>query len=314
MLTSPRCCGRVGSRASASSHLVHGPRQTQPRRFSTAVRSTQGSGAAAPHSAPAEQGAAGGYIVPSPDVPISESLTNAQPGAIVKAALLDAICGTERGLVARSEVRAEINELVNQLEVQGGQGADVASLEFEGTWELLYTNAVELLAILAINKLPLSPVKIGAVTQTINSTDRTVENSLELQLPLIITSLSTVSNYNVASPKRLQFTVERGVLHTPSIEGNLELPASITVMGQTLDLAPLRDAVKPLQDATKGLAASASDLLGQAPDLELPLQSLGQANTQGWQLTTYLDPELRVTRGDGGAVYIFKKAGPKPLE
>mgnify|MGYP001806798162 CR=1 FL=1 len=49
--------------------------------------------------------------------------------------------------------------------MQGGQGADVASLEFEGTWELLYTNAVELLAILAINKLPLSPVKIGAVTQ-----------------------------------------------------------------------------------------------------------------------------------------------------
>jgi hypothetical protein len=35
---------------------------------------------------------------------------------------------------------------------------------------------------------------------------------------------------------------------------------------------------------------------------------------QGWQLTTYLDPELRVTRGDGGAVYIFKKAEPKPLE
>lgn len=56
---------------------------------------------------------------------------------------------------------------------------------------------------------------------------------------------------------RLQFTVERGVLHTPSIEGNLELPASITVMGQTLDLAPLRDAVKPLQVRARARAHTA---------------------------------------------------------
>ena len=36
----------------------------------------------------------------------------------VQAALLDSLYGTERGLAARSEVRAEINELISQLEAK----------------------------------------------------------------------------------------------------------------------------------------------------------------------------------------------------
>ncbi|KXZ56954.1 hypothetical protein GPECTOR_1g860 [Gonium pectorale] len=210
------------------------------------------------------------------------------------------VFGTERGSVARSEVRAEVNELVNQLEVQGGQRTDVSSAGFSGAWELLYTNATELVALIAVNRLPL-PVKIGAIVQTIDAASSTVENSVQLQFPFLLTSVSTVATYDVASPKRLQFTVERGVLHTPSIEGSLELPASITLLGQTLDLAPLRDALAPLTRGAASLAASASDLLGQAPNLEVPLQ------TQAWQLTTYLDEDLRITRGDGGAVYVFRK-------
>lgn len=38
--------------------------------------------------------------------------------ADLKAALLDSLYGTERGLAARSEVRAEINELITQLEAK----------------------------------------------------------------------------------------------------------------------------------------------------------------------------------------------------
>lgn len=36
----------------------------------------------------------------------------------MQAALLDSLYGTERGLTARSEVRAEINELISQLEAK----------------------------------------------------------------------------------------------------------------------------------------------------------------------------------------------------
>lgn len=38
--------------------------------------------------------------------------------ACMQAALLDSLYGTERGLAARSEVRAEINELISQLEAK----------------------------------------------------------------------------------------------------------------------------------------------------------------------------------------------------
>jgi hypothetical protein len=38
--------------------------------------------------------------------------------ARAQAALLDSLFGTERGLSARSEVRAEINELITQLEAK----------------------------------------------------------------------------------------------------------------------------------------------------------------------------------------------------
>lgn len=36
----------------------------------------------------------------------------------LQAALLDSMYGTERGLAARSEIRAEINELITQLEAK----------------------------------------------------------------------------------------------------------------------------------------------------------------------------------------------------
>jgi hypothetical protein len=37
---------------------------------------------------------------------------------VLQAALLDSLFGTERGLSARSEIRAEINELITQLEAK----------------------------------------------------------------------------------------------------------------------------------------------------------------------------------------------------
>lgn len=48
-------------------------------------------------------------------------------------------------------------------------------------WELLYTNSPDLLAVLAIGYLPLSPVKIGAVIQVIDSASGTVENKVRAQ-------------------------------------------------------------------------------------------------------------------------------------
>ncbi len=84
-------------------------------------------------------------------------------------------------LEARRLVCGWLPQINHQLEVKGGQGADVSSVDFGGTWELLYTNAVDLIAVLSVSKLPL-PIKIGAITQTINTSNDTVENSVQLEV------------------------------------------------------------------------------------------------------------------------------------
>lgn len=73
---------------------------------------------------------------------------------------------------------------INQLEVAGGQNTDIQTSAFEGKWELVYTNAAELLGLLAVNRLPVTPVHIGRITQNIDSATGTVENSVELQVGL----------------------------------------------------------------------------------------------------------------------------------
>lgn len=57
----------------------------------------------------------------------------------------------------------------------------------------------------------------------------------------------------------------------------------------------------------EGLIASVGSLVRQAPDLQFPIQSDG---AQTWLLTTYLDADTRITRGDGGSVFILVKDDP----
>lgn len=47
------------------------------------------------------------------------------------------------------------------------------------------------------------------------------------------------------------------------------------------------------------------NLLKQSPDLSFPLPGSEQSGT--WLLTTYLDEDTRITRGDGGSVFILVK-------
>lgn len=51
-----------------------------------------------------------------------------------------------------------------------------------GTWRLAYTSNSELIALLALGRLPL--VTVGEVTQAVDPLGMTVENRVELQAPL----------------------------------------------------------------------------------------------------------------------------------
>jgi hypothetical protein len=55
--------------------------------------------------------------------------------------------------------------------------------------------------------LPL--VKVGEISQTIDSSAFTVENSVVFEGPLATTSFSTSASFEVRSPKRVQVIVSR---------------------------------------------------------------------------------------------------------
>lgn len=50
--------------------------------------------------------------------------------------------------------------------------------------------------------------------------------------------------------------------------------------------------------------AQVGSLLAQSPDLSFPINT---DRAQTWLLTTYLDDDTRITRGDGGSVFILVK-------
>jgi hypothetical protein len=45
-------------------------------------------------------------------------------------------------------------------------------------------------------------------------------------------------------------------------------------------------------------------IISQTPDLSFPIST---DSAQTWLLTTYLDEDTRITRGDGGSVFILTK-------
>ena len=75
----------------------------------------------------------------------------------IKAALLDSAFGTGLGWSASSQTRAEINELIAQLEAKNPtpspNDAEAAEL-LGGSWKLVYTSNSELLPILAVGGEP----------------------------------------------------------------------------------------------------------------------------------------------------------------
>jgi len=95
---------------------------------------------------------------------------------------------------------------------------------------------------------------------------------------------------------------EEGVIGAPKVTESIEVPASVEVFGQNIDLTPARGLLQPLQEVA---AAVARTLSGQPP-LKFPIQT---DRAQSWLLTTFLDEDLRITRGDGGSLFVLLREG-----
>lgn len=223
----------------------------------------------------------------------------------LKRCLVDTVYGTEFGFRAGLEERAEVLEIVNQLEAANPTPAPVeASGLLDGNWILLYTAFSELLPLLALGTLPL--VKVEKITQEIDSNTLTVVNSTTLSSPFTTFSFSASAAFEVRTPSRIQVQFKEGILQPPEIKSRLDLPENIDIFGQKVNLFPVQQTLDPIQQTIANLF----QVISGQPPLKIPIP--GDRN-RSWLLITYLDEDLRISRGDGG-LFVLVKEGSALLD
>ncbi|KAJ4703994.1 Plastid-lipid-associated protein, chloroplastic [Melia azedarach] len=223
----------------------------------------------------------------------------------LKKALVDSFYGTDRGLSATSETRAEIVELITQLEAKNPTAAPTEALTLlNGKWILAYTSFSGLFPLLSRGTLPLA--RVEEISQTIDSENLTVQNSIRFAGPFSTTSITTNAKFEVRSPKRVQIKFEEGIIGTPQITDSIVLPENVEFLGQKIDLTP----VKGLLTSVQNTASSVAKTISSQPPLKFPISN---SNAQSWLLTTYLDEDLRISRGDAGGVFVLIKEGSSLL-
>lgn len=247
----------------------------------------------------------GGNGAPIADVGVEKGGEEESEIWELKRALLDTVYGLELGFRASSEIRAETLELVGQLEAANPTPNPTESPELlDGNWVLVYTAFSELLPLLAAGSLPL--VKVEKITQSIDSSTLTIDNSITLSNPVSAFSFSASASFEVRSPTRVQVEFKEGTLKPPEIKSSIDLPETINLFGQNISLSPVQQSLGPLQNALSGLASTIS---GQSP-LKLPIPG---ERAKSWLLITYLDKDFRISRGDGG-LFVLVKEGSSLLD
>lgn len=234
----------------------------------------------------------------------AEEAEDGMDASELKAILLDSFYGTERGLTVSSEARAEISELITQLEAKNPNPAPTEAIgKLSGHWKLLYTVNSELTGLLGLGRLP--GVEIGEISQNVIASTLSITNTVTIGGLVSRTAFSAKAAFEIQSPKRIQVRFERGVIETPQLLTDREFPSFVNFLGQPIDLTSLKDALQPVNASVRSIAVSISGFLQNKPNLDIAIP--GNRGAESWLLTTYLDDDLRVSRGDNGAVFVLTK-------
>lgn len=190
-----------------------------------------------------------------------------------KSGLIEAIAGTNRGLMATEPDKQAILMAIAQLEDRNPTPRPVEAGELlDGNWRLLYTTSKGLLN---IDQLPL--LKLGQIYQYIGVKTQSVYNIAEVYgLPYLEGLVSVAARFEPVSERRVEVKFERSILGLQRLIG-YQSPADF------------------IQKIESGAKFTAIDF------------SIDSSNQQGWLDITYLDQNLRIGRGNEGSVFVLAK-------
>jgi len=195
-----------------------------------------------------------------------------------KTALLEAIAGKNRGLLASENDRQMILSTVAQLEDRNPTPYPTeAPDKLNGNWRLLYTTSQGLLG---IEQFPL--LRLGQVYQYIQTETAKIYNIAEISgLPYLEGLVSVAAHFQPLSERRIKVNFER----------------SIIGLQRWLNYSPAHE--KAVDDFVQQIASGGS--------LKAIDFSIAGREQKGWLDITYLDDDLRIGLGNEGSVFVLSK-------
>ncbi len=190
-----------------------------------------------------------------------------------KAELLEIIAGKNRGLLATPTDKVAILSAVAKLEDRNPTPRPVEAGELlNGNWRLLYTTSSDLLG---IDQLPV--LKLGQIYQCIRAAETKVYNIAEIYgVPFLEGIVSVVADFEQVNERRVNVKFNRSIVGLQRFLGYQSPSAYI-------------------QEIETGK---------KFPALDFQLQPREQ---RGWLDITYLDTDLRISRGNKNSLFVLTK-------
>jgi PAP_fibrillin len=193
---------------------------------------------------------------------------------IAKTSLLEVIAYSNRGLLSTETEKQTILAAIATLEESNPTAFPTsASSLLDGNWRLMYTTSKSLLN---IERIPLC--KLGQIYQCIRVNTNRIYNLAEIYgLPYLEGLVGVVAQYQAIDHHRIEVKFERSIIGLQRLI-NYNSPDYF------------------IQRIETGQKLSAIDF------------GINTNEQQGWLDITYIDNNLRISRGNEGSVFVLTKA------
>lgn len=190
-----------------------------------------------------------------------------------KAELLEAIAGKNRGLLANEIDNVRVLSAIQQLEDTNTIRKPLEAKDLlQGDWRLLYTTSK---GILGLDRFPL--FKLGQIYQSIRVSEAKVYNIAEIiGIPMLEGLVSVAATFEPVSESRVNVVFERSIIGLQRFF-NYDTPKKF---------------IQQIESGKKFL----------------PLDfKIDRGEQKGWLEITYLDEDMRISRGNEGNVFVLTK-------